>query len=194
MSKKIWIAATIALACGAGLAKLPVPVLDDAAKAKAAETAAKTAWASKVDAFLLCRAQDRTAAYYRSHAGVRAVKVSAVAAAAPGVPAPKPAASAVALSSTAGTAAAGATAGGPTGAGPIAPGSKVAANPAVPGGTAAKPAGPATPTGCADPGPFTVNVVAERPLEASGAHSPAGTAASPPSSRATSAEMAPAKK
>jgi hypothetical protein len=41
-----------------------LPALSDDAKAKAAEAAAKTAHAGKVDAFLLCKSQDRTAAYY----------------------------------------------------------------------------------------------------------------------------------
>ena len=160
--KNVWIAAMLAAACGAGLAKIPAPVLDDAAKAKAAETAAKTAWQGKIDTFQVCRAQDRVAAYYRKSAGsapARTVPAAAAAAAAP-------------------TAAA----------------SNVAAKPAVTGGTAAAPAGAPTPTPCADPGPFAFTVPAEKPLEASGAHSPAGNATSPPSSRATSAELAPAKK
>jgi hypothetical protein len=45
---------------------------------------------------------------------------------------------------------------------------------------------------CADPGPYTATEVtpaASKPLEASGAHSPPGTATSPPSNKATSAEM-----
>ncbi len=44
---------------------------------------------------------------------------------------------------------------------------------------------------CADPGPFVapVDTAAAKPLEASGAHSPAGMAVSPPSNKATSAEM-----
>ncbi len=42
-----------------------LPALSDEAKAKAAEAAAKTAHAGKVDAFLLCKSQDRTAAYYK---------------------------------------------------------------------------------------------------------------------------------
>lgn len=43
---------------------------------------------------------------------------------------------------------------------------------------------------CTDPGPFVspVTPVASKPLEASGAHSPAGMAASPPSTNATAAE------
>lgn len=45
------------------LAKLPP--LSDEAKAKAAEAAAKTAHAGKVEAFLLCKSQDKAAAHYR---------------------------------------------------------------------------------------------------------------------------------
>jgi len=44
-------------------AKLPPP--SDEAKAKAAEAAAKTAHAAKVEAYQLCKAQDRVAAHYR---------------------------------------------------------------------------------------------------------------------------------
>ena len=36
-------------------------------------------------------------------------------------------------------------------------------------------------SGCADPGPFTYTPPAAKPVEAAGAHSPAGTASSPPS-------------
>lgn len=51
------------LACAAAAqAKLPVPVLDDAAKAKAEEAKAKTAHNSKVDAYKLCLAMERSAA------------------------------------------------------------------------------------------------------------------------------------
>ncbi len=51
--------AAVALA-GVAFAKLPAP--SDEAKAKAAETAAKTAHGGKVDAYLLCKAQDKVAA------------------------------------------------------------------------------------------------------------------------------------
>lgn len=162
--KNLWIAAALAAACAASLAKIPPPVLDDAAKLKAAETAAKTAWQGKLDAFHLCRAQDRVAAVYRKSAGATQAKPTAT---------------------TAATAAAAA---------PTAAASNVAANPAVTGGTAAAPAGAPTPTGCADPGPFAFTPPADKPLEASGAHSPAGNASSPPSTKATAAEIAPAKK
>jgi hypothetical protein len=52
---------------------------------------------------------------------------------------------------------------------------------------------PMTTAACADPGPF-VSPVAQKPLEASGAHSPAGTATSPPSTNATAAETMGSKK
>ena len=45
---------------------------------------------------------------------------------------------------------------------------------------------------CADPGPYAalqITPAASKPLEASGAHSPPGAATSPPSNKATSAEM-----
>ncbi len=43
---------------------------------------------------------------------------------------------------------------------------------------------------CADPGPFVpVTPQASKPLEAAGAHSPPGNAATPPSNNAPSAEM-----
>ena len=57
-----------ALICAALLAApafAKLPALSDEAKAKAAETAAKTAWTDKVGAFQLCRAMERTAEYYR---------------------------------------------------------------------------------------------------------------------------------
>jgi len=54
--------AASAVACSA-LAKLPAP--NDDAKAKAAEAAAKTAHVGKVDAYLLCKSQDKLAAKFR---------------------------------------------------------------------------------------------------------------------------------
>ena len=53
---------------------------------------------------------------------------------------------------------------------------------------------PSAPPACSDPGPFAYAPPAEKPLETSGAHSPAATAKSPPSVPQTSAEMAPAQK
>ena len=107
--------ATVALA-GSALAKLPP--LSDEAKAKAAEAAAKTAWAAKDDAYKVCQIEDRLAQQYRAS-------------------------------------------------------------------TKDAPAAVPTPA-CADPGPTPV---ADKPLEASEAHSPPGKATSPPSTKATSAEL-----
>ena len=59
--KKILIACLMLSASAVSLAKLPP--LSDEAKAKAAEAAAKTAWAGKVDAFTLCKSQDKVAAH-----------------------------------------------------------------------------------------------------------------------------------
>lgn len=135
-------------ACGAALAKIPAPVLDDAAKAKAAEAAAKTAWQGKVDAWQLCKAQDRVAAYYQKASGKAAAK-------------------------------------------PAAKDAKAATPPAAAaGGT---PVAGAAPAPCTDPGPFAYTPPEQKPLEASGAHSPPGTASSPPSTPVPAA-AAPAKK
>ena len=112
-----------AVFAGSALAKLPPP--SDEAKAKTAESAAKSAWADKVGAYKLCQAMDRVADSYRK--------------------APKPS---------------GKDASAPTATAP-----------------------------CTDPGPFVAVPAEAKPLEASGAHSPAATATSPPSSKATSAEI-----
>lgn len=56
----------LALAAAGASAKLPPP--SDEAKAKAAEAAAKTAHAGKVDAYKLCLAMDRVAAGYQAAA------------------------------------------------------------------------------------------------------------------------------
>jgi hypothetical protein len=122
------------------LAKLPAP--SDEAKAAAAETTAKAAWADKVGAYKLCLAQDRVAAGYKKtamSAGKDAVQTAAAASGAAAAPVAMP--------------------------------------------------------GCVDPGPYVPSTpVAQKPLEASGAHSPAGTATSPPSTNATSSQMTPAPK
>ena len=115
------------LCAGAAVAKLPAP--SDDAKAKAAETAAKTAWSDKVAAFQLCKSMDHVAAAYLADAK-KAGKD------------PKPV---------------------------------------------------ATPP-CTDPGPFAYTPPSQKPLEASGAHSPPGQAISPPSNNAPAAAQAPAKK
>ena len=116
------LAVLVAVPAFAAMAKLPP--LSDEAKAKAAETAAKTAWTDKVGAYQLCRSMERTATRYRKTA------------------------------------------------------------------KAAKPAVETPP--CADPGAFVAPppvVAAAAPLEAAGAHSPAKTAVSPPSTKATAAEI-----
>jgi hypothetical protein len=111
------------------LAKLPAPSAEE--KAKAPETAAKTAWTTKVEAYQLCKSQDKVAASYYTAA-------------------------------------------------------KAA-------GKETRPA--ATAPACADPGSFVyAPAEAAKPIEASGAHSPAATATSPPSSRQPDAVVNPAKK
>ncbi|PUA95661.1 hypothetical protein C8C99_0462 [Acidovorax sp. 107] len=57
----------------------------------------------------------------------------------------------------------------------------------------AKPA-TATAAACADPGPFAYTPPADKPAEAAGAHSPPGTASSPPSTQVPAAVAAPASK
>jgi len=60
------LAAAAALFAGSVLAKLPA--LSDEAKAKAAEAAAKTAYAGKVDNYKLCLSMDKVAAHYQAEA------------------------------------------------------------------------------------------------------------------------------
>ena len=119
------VALVAALLTAPAIAKLPEQSPE--AKAKAAEAAAKTAWADKVGAYKLCQSMDRVADGYRKSSK----------AAGKNAPAPSP-----------------------------------------------------TPA-CADPGPFATPTTpaASKPLEASGAHSPSGTAVSPPSTNATSAQL-----
>lgn len=130
----------LAAACGLAWGKLPAP--DDATKAKAAETAARAAWQAKVDAFQLCKSQDKVAAKY----GKKDAKLTPVAA--------KPAAAPASAAAS---------------------GTPVAAAPVIPP--------------CTDPGPFAYNPPEQKPLETSGAHSPSGTAASPPSVRPEAAKI-----
>jgi hypothetical protein len=155
------------VACGLAFAKLPPP--DDATKAKAAETTAKAAWQAKVDGYLLCKSQDKVAAQYKKTAG-KAVPVQDA----------KPVATAAAPATAAKPA--------PAASQPAAQPAAAAAS-GTPVVTAAAPLPP-----CTDPGPFAYNPPEQKPLEASGAHSPSGTAASPPSVKPNASEMAPAKK
>ena len=141
------VAGLMGLTLGAS-AKLPPP--DDAAKAKAAETAAKAAWQAKADAYQLCKSQDKIAAKYGKHGGSQTAKA---------MPAAKPVASASAAASAAASA------------------------------PSSTPAVASAPPPCTDPGPFAYNPPEQKPLETSGAHSPSGTAASPPSNKPESAQM-----
>ena len=118
-------AAIVAACCGSAMAKLPPPT--DEAKAKAAETASKSAWTDKVGVYKTCLVMDRVADAYRRDAK-----------------------------------------------------------------NAGKDAPAPTPTpACADPGPYVSQVtpVSSKPLEASEAHSPTGTATSPPSTNAPAAAV-----
>ena len=127
--KKLLISTLAFLVSSAALAKLPA--LSDEAKAKAAESTAKTAWAGKVDSYQLCKSQDKVAAAYLKSATAS--------------------------------------------------------------GKDTKP--PASVPACADPGAFVYAAPeAAKPIEAAGAHSPAATAASPPSSKQPDAVINPAKK
>ena len=73
MRKTVLALAACAVAFAAA-AKLPPP--DPAAKEKAAEAAAKAAWQAKVDAYDLCKVQDRIAAKYGKHEGKPASKAA----------------------------------------------------------------------------------------------------------------------
>lgn len=126
--KKILIMALLAAASATAMAKLPA--LSDEAKAKAAEAAAKAAWTGKLEAYQLCKSQDKVvASYYKT---------------------------------------------------------------AKAAGKETKPPTPAP--ACADPGPFAYTPPEAKPLEAAGAHSPAGNATSPPSTKQPDAVGNPAKK
>lgn len=74
MIKTVCAAAAMAALGSAAFAKLPPP--SDEAKAKAAEAAPKAAWAGKVGAYQLCKAQDRAVAHYMKTAGKGAAPAS----------------------------------------------------------------------------------------------------------------------
>ena len=64
---KTFVSAGALMLCLAGTsawAKLPVAPQTDEAKAKAAEAAAKTAHAGKVESYQLCQSQNKAAAHY----------------------------------------------------------------------------------------------------------------------------------
>ncbi|WP_439605871.1 hypothetical protein [Hydrogenophaga sp.] len=72
-------------------AKLPAPPAPtDEAKAKAAETAAKTAWAAKVDGYKLCLSMDKAASNHFKTAAATGKPVKPAAANAPACADPGP--------------------------------------------------------------------------------------------------------
>ncbi len=75
--KNLLITSLLLSACTLALAKLPPP--SDAEKAKAAENAAKAAWAGKVDSYKLCQSQDKVAALYQASAKAAGKEVKAAA-------------------------------------------------------------------------------------------------------------------
>lgn len=81
MMKTLSAACVLALTGSLALAKLPAP--SDEAKAKAAEAAAKTAWAGKVDGFKLCKSQEKVVAHYKKQPAPKEAKVPAKGASAP---------------------------------------------------------------------------------------------------------------
>ena len=83
---KTW-CATTALVVVSSVALAKLPAATDAAKAKAAEAAAKTAWAGKVDGYKLCKAQDKVVAYYKKVPEPKVVKTAAKGAASAAAPA-----------------------------------------------------------------------------------------------------------
>lgn len=163
--KKLIVPLLVGLAAPWALAKLPEVKLDPAAQVKAEEAKAKAAWQAKVDAFQLCKSQDRTVAHYRKTAASR--------------PAAAPA----------GASPAGAAPAAPNTAAPATPSPAAAAAPATGNGSTTpvpvSTAQAAPSQGCPDPGPFAFTPPEQKPLEASGAHSPTGTASSPPSTNQT---------
>lgn len=157
----------------ASIAKLPPPT--EAEQAKAEETKARAAWTAKVSSYQLCKAQDKIATKFGGKSTVSApsgaVQPAAATSAAPATAVAQPALPAAQAAAAASNVAKSAPAS-------SASGTPVAAAPAAP---------------CMDPGPFAYTPAAQKPLEASGAHSPAGTAATPPSVRPEAAEMSPGK-
>ena len=75
--KKILIALLMSGLSAGAFAKLPAP--SDEAKAKAAEAAAKTAHAGKMDGYLLCKSQDKVAAHVQKTNKAKAGKPVATA-------------------------------------------------------------------------------------------------------------------
>ena len=74
MKKTLLVVSALALSLSA-VAKLPA--LSDEAKAKAAETAAKTAHGNKVADFQLCKSREKVAAHYYKSAKATGAKTNA---------------------------------------------------------------------------------------------------------------------
>lgn len=68
MKKLLQLLMASLLASVSVLALAKLPPLSDEAKAKAAEAAAKTAWTGKMEAYQLCKSQDKAAASYYASA------------------------------------------------------------------------------------------------------------------------------
>lgn len=73
--KRLLLASAVFLAVAAH-AKLPAPVMDDAAKAKAAEAKAKADHGNKVGAYQLCKWQDKAASNHFKNASVAGKQVA----------------------------------------------------------------------------------------------------------------------
>lgn len=73
--KRLLLASAVFLALAAH-AKLPAPVMDDAAKAKAAEAKARADHGSKVGAYQLCKWQDKAASNHFKHAAAAGKQVA----------------------------------------------------------------------------------------------------------------------
>ena len=100
--KQLLVAGCALLLGSAVMAKLPAP--SDEARAKAAEAAAKTAWSGKMDAYLLCKSQDKVVAHTKkSKAPASACVDPGPFVYTPAVSAPTAAASAPAAASSAAT-------------------------------------------------------------------------------------------
>ncbi|MBL0420103.1 hypothetical protein JI739_07055 [Ramlibacter sp. AW1] len=178
--KRILAPLLITLLAPLALAKLPEVKLDDAAKAKAEETRAKAAWQAKVDAFQLCRSQDRVVSHYKK-SGPKPQQSGTAAPATASAPANGPASANATAAASPATSTAGAAASTTAPAGSVV---QTAGAPAAGGNIAP----------CVEPGPFAYTPPAERPLETSGAHSPAANPGSTPSVLPNSSQMNPAPK
>ena len=161
---RLFLCCALMAAAFPGLAVAKLPPLNDEAKAKAAEAAAKTAWGDKVSLYKHCLVLDRIAANYRKTAANAAASVTTT-------PPCEDPGSFVA----------------PT---PVAAKPLEASGAHSPSGTAVTPPSTNTPAAqvSGDPKTTQITPTKDKPIERSGAHSPPGTAVSPPSTNATAAQ------